>query len=58
MKIWRRKYNDHGYSIIEEDPNNYDLKSYNNFSIKDLQGNSYNVVNSLVENDELVLVVD
>lgn len=58
MKIWRRKYNDHGYSIIEDDPSNYNLKSYNNFSIKDLQGNSYSVANSLIENDELVLVVD
>ena len=58
MKIWRRKYNDHGYSIIEDDPSNYNLESYNNFSINDLQGNSYSVANSLIENDELVLVID
>ena len=58
MKIWRRKYNEHGYNVIEEDINNYILDTYNESSIQDIQGFVHNIESSLVKDNELIIVID
>ena len=58
MKIWRRKYNEHGYNVIEEDINNYILDTYNEFSIQDIRGFVHNIESSLVKDNELIIIID
>lgn len=58
MKIWRRKYNEHGYNVIEEDINNYILDTYNESSIQDIQGFVHNIESSLVKDNELIIIID
>lgn len=58
MEIWRRIYKKHGYSVVVEDLNKYILETYNDYEITDVEGVKHKVVNSLVDKDEFVIVVE